>query len=73
MKSINITAFTEDPAKIEAIKDFLDTLKIKFNLYNIDNTPYNTDFVKKILKGDEDLSQGMGRKINIEDLDKLWK
>ncbi|TDD98804.1 hypothetical protein E0F76_04910 [Flavobacterium cellulosilyticum] len=32
MQPINITAYTEDPSQIEAVKAFLKSLKIKFEI-----------------------------------------
>ena len=34
---------------------------------------YNKDFVEKILQGDKDIKAGNGRKINVEELNALWK
>lgn len=35
--------------------------------------PYNPEFVKEILEAREELKQGKGIKMTIEDIDKLWK
>jgi hypothetical protein len=35
--------------------------------------PYNPEFVKEILEAREELRQGKGTKMTIEDIDKLWK
>ncbi|MBZ4042730.1 DUF2683 family protein [Flavobacterium hibisci] len=35
--------------------------------------PYNPEFVKEILEAREELRQGKGIKMTIEDIDKLWK
>jgi hypothetical protein len=34
---------------------------------------YNPEFVKEILEAREELRQGKGIKMTIEDIDKLWK
>ena len=35
--------------------------------------PYNPEFVKEILEAREELKQGKGTKITLEEIDKLWK
>lgn len=35
MQAINITAYTEDASQIEAVKAFMKSLKIKFEIANI--------------------------------------
>lgn len=72
MKSINITAYTEDASQIEAIKAFMKALKIKFELSG-EKSPYNSEFVEKIKQGDEDLKSGKGRTLTMEELNELWK
>lgn len=72
METINIKAHTSDSSQIEAIKAFMKALKIKFELSK-EQSPYNSDFVKKIEKGDDDLKKGKGRKVSIDELDNLWK
>ena len=72
MKSINITAYTDDASQIEALKAFMKALKIKFELTK-EKSPYNSEFVKKVQQGDEDLKNGKGRKVTLEELDSLWK
>lgn len=72
MKSINITAYTDDASQIEALKAFMKALKIKFELTK-DKSTYNEEFVKKIQQGDKDLKEGKGRTVTLEELDGLWK
>lgn len=72
MGTINIIAHTNDASQIEAIKAFMKALKIKFELSK-EQSPYNPEFVKKIQEGDEDLKNGKGRRITLEELDSLWK
>ena len=33
----------------------------------------NIDFINKIKQGDEDLLNGKGKKVTLEELDQLWK
>jgi len=68
MKAINITAYTDDTSQIEALKAVMKALKIKFELTKGEN-PYNPEFVEKIQQGDEDLKNGKGRVVTLEELD----
>ena len=72
METINIIAYTNDASQIEALKAFMKALKIKFELSK-EQSPYNSEFVKKIQQGDEDLKSGKGRTVTLEELDSLWK
>jgi len=51
----------------EAIKTVMKVLKIDFET---EESPYNPKFVKNILKAKEDIKNGKGVKIAIEE---LWK
>lgn len=55
--------------KLESLKAFLKALKIKFEVANEET--YNEDFVKMILKGDDDIKNGKGK--TIDNIDDLWK
>ncbi|TPG44472.1 DUF2683 family protein [Flavobacterium pectinovorum] len=44
-----------------------------FEIIEENEKPYNPDFVKEILEAREELRQGKGIKMTIEDIDKLWK
>ncbi len=50
-----------------ALKAFIKALKIDFRS---EKSPYNPEFVEKILQAKEDIKNGKGTKIAIED---LWK
>jgi hypothetical protein len=50
-----------------ALKAVMKVLKIDFET---EKSPYNPEFVKEILKAKEDIKNGKGVKIAIED---LWK
>jgi phosphoribosylamine-glycine ligase len=71
METFKITAHMQDAAQIEAVKAFMKALKIKFEI--IKDKPYNPEFVQKIVTGDDDYKAGKGRKVTIEELNKLWK
>ena len=75
MQTINITAHTEDDSQIEAIKAVIKAFKIKYSISKSTETksPYDVNFVSKIHKGDEDLKNGKGRKMTIEELQNLCK
>ncbi|WP_145857258.1 DUF2683 family protein [Pedobacter suwonensis] len=57
----------ENKAQLNAIKQVLKAMKISFEK---EEKPYNPEFVEKILKGDQDFSEGKFTKV---DLDNLWK
>ena len=57
--------------KLEALKAFLKALKIKFEI--APSKHYDDDFVKNILQGDEDIKNGKGKKITLDQIDDLWK
>ena len=44
-----------------------------FEIVEENEKPYNPEFVKEILDAREELKQGKGIKMTIEDIDKLWK
>ncbi|MES2266751.1 MAG: DUF2683 family protein [Bacteroidota bacterium] len=53
--------------QLVALKAFIKALKIDFKS---EKTPYDPEFVEKILQGKEDIKNGKGVKIATED---LWK
>jgi hypothetical protein len=73
METINIKAYATEPSQVDALKAFMKALKIKFELSKEEPKPYNPEFVKKIEQGDEDLKNGKGRSVTLEELDNLWK
>ncbi|WP_134089830.1 DUF2683 family protein [Olivibacter sp. XZL3] len=58
----------KNKTQLEAIKAFAKALKMDFETNS--ESPYDPDFVKKILDGREDVKNGKGVKIAVED---LWK
>ena len=64
MEAINITAFPQDNSQIEAIKAFMKSLKIKFE---IAEKPYNSQFVNKIRKSEKEIQQGKTVAVKKED------
>ncbi len=69
--------------QLEALKTFLSAFKIDFSLSNKeeeisvakeDKSPYNPEFVAKILKSQEERKAGKGKVVTIEELEaKLCK
>jgi hypothetical protein len=75
MKAINITAYTEDASQIEAIKAVIKAFKIKYKISKVDDTasPYDPEFVSMIKKGEQDLKEGKGITMSIQELEDLCK
>jgi hypothetical protein len=73
MQTINITAHTEDASQIEAIRAVIKAFKIKYSISKSKNISYNPDFVAMIKQGEQDLKDGKGIALSIEDLEKLCK
>ncbi|WP_395043477.1 DUF2683 family protein [Flavobacterium sp.] len=44
-----------------------------FEIVEEKEKPYNPEFVKEILEAREELKQGKGIKMTLEEIDKLWK
>lgn len=72
METISIKAYTNDASQIEAIKAFMKALKINFELER-EKSPYRPEFVEKIRQGDEDIKNGRGKRVTLEELDALWR
>lgn len=73
MEAINIKAYPADTSQVDAIKAFMKALKIKFELSKEGDKPYDAEFVEKIKQGDEDLKNGKGRTVTLDEMDNLWK
>ncbi|MFZ4520494.1 MAG: DUF2683 family protein [Bacteroidales bacterium] len=71
MQTINITAYTEDASQIEAIKAVMKALKIKFEISK--GKIYHPEFVEKIEQSRQDLMDGKGTVVSMEELNDLWK
>ena len=44
-----------------------------FEIIDKSEKPYNPEFVKEILEAREELKQGKGTRITLEEIDNLWK
>ena len=75
MKAINITAYTEDPSQIEAIKAVIKAFKIKYKISTVQEmgSPYNPEFVAMIKQGEKDIKCGKGIKMTLDELESLCK
>ena len=62
MEAVNIIAYTSDISQIEAVKAFLEALKIKFEIIKqngeTQSDGYNSEFVAKIQKSRQDYQDG---------------
>ena len=69
MKTLIIHAEAD---KVQIIKDFLNSIKVKFEIKttSTEESPYDPEFVTKIERSRQQLKEGKGRIIKIED---LWK
>jgi hypothetical protein len=69
MKTLIIHAEAD---KVQIIKDFLNSIKVKFETKttSTEESPYDLEFVAKIERSRQQLKEGKGRIIKIED---LWK
>jgi hypothetical protein len=69
MEVINIKAYTSDDQQITALKAFLKSLKIKFEVST--EIEYDQKFVDMIKEGQKDIAEGKGVKMSLEELKKL--
>ncbi|HNZ81956.1 MAG TPA: hypothetical protein PKL43_08850 [Bacteroidales bacterium] len=72
MKTNNIyIAQPSNSEQVTALEAFMKALKIKFEVRK--DLPYDPLFVDKVQQGDTDFKAGKGRKVTIDELNKLWK
>ncbi|MFC4212547.1 DUF2683 family protein [Pedobacter lithocola] len=62
-----LTLHPKNKEQLDALKAFAKALKIDFET---EESPYNPEFVKDIFQAREDIRNGKGVKIAVED---LWK
>ena len=79
METNTITAHTANNTQILAIKAFMKALKIKFEVSKEvaketakeateeTESPYDPEFVKKILQADKDIAEGKGTKMSVDE------
>jgi len=62
-----------EPEKLQVIKDFLNSIKVKFESKNNtnDESIYSADFNEMMKQGDLDIKKGKGSKVNFND--SVWK
>ena len=68
MDAINFKVFPDDMSQIKAIKAVFKAIKIRFEVE--EEKTYNKEFVDRVLEAKEEITQGKGKKIAIDD---LWK
>ena len=71
-KSI-IIAHPQTTEQVNAIKAFMKALKIKFDISQAEDAPYNPEFVEKILQGKKEIEQGKGITLSMNELNELCK
>ncbi|MCF0049956.1 hypothetical protein MUK70_29420 [Dyadobacter chenwenxiniae] len=59
---------TEDEAFLTAVKNLLKDFQVAFE--EREESPYDPEFVKKIKQGRQDILEGKGVKIELDD---IWK
>ncbi len=47
--------------------------KIRFEVADATEQPYNREFVDTVLRAEESIREGRGRKVSSEQFDALWK
>ena len=62
-----LLVYPDSKEKLDTIKAFMKALKISFEEAK---TPYDSEFVEKILEGDKDIIAGRTKKITPDD---VWK
>jgi hypothetical protein len=70
MEAINIKAFTNDNAQIDAMKAVMKAFKIKFEISKVESKPYNPEFAAKIKESKQQFKDG---KFSTLSLDDIWK
>ena len=73
METINIKVHATDSSQIDAIKAFMNSLKIKFEFTKENQSPYNPEFIKKIKQSDEEFASGKGIKMSVAEFKELCK
>ena len=71
MEPTDFKAYTNDTSQINALKSVLKALKIKFEITK--EKTYNPEFVAMIKQGEQDLKEGKGIAVTLEELEQLCK
>jgi len=66
-----ITIHPETPEQETALKALAKALKLKFEVSK--GQPYDPDFVAKVKKAQQEIKDGKGKNVSIEELNELWK
>lgn len=67
-----LTIHPKDKDQLTTVKAVLKALKVPFEKAE-EESPYNPEFVAKIKQGDRDIKAGKGRKVSLDELNRLWK
>jgi hypothetical protein len=68
MEAINIKAYTDNSTQVDAIKAFMKALKIKYEVSKEAKSPYNPEFVEKILASKKQIAEGKFTEVKAENL-----
>mgnify|MGYP006308709243 CR=1 FL=1 len=71
MESYMVKIFPENATQFDAIKAFMKTFRIKFEVE--DEKTYNPEFVKMVLEAEKEIEEGKGFDMDPKDIDKLWE
>ena len=61
---------TKNKSQADALKTIFKEMKIPFEKAESNQSPYNPEFVAKIKRGEKAAKEGIGLKVNMEN---LWK
>ncbi|HLS29305.1 MAG TPA: DUF2683 family protein [Flavobacteriaceae bacterium] len=70
-KQKTLTVHPKTKEEFDALKAFMKALKIKFEVSK--ESPYNPEFVEKILQGKRDIEEGKGVSFSMEEIKELCK
>jgi hypothetical protein len=65
-----ITIHPENKEQMNALEIILKAMKVPFEKSEIENSPYNKEFVAKIKKSKKNFAEGKYTTVKVED---LWK
>lgn len=68
MEAINVRIYPDNKEQLNAVKTIFKALKIKFEVEA--EAPYDQKFVDKVLTAKQEIKEGKGVSVN---LDNLWK
>ena len=72
-RNVDFIAHPKNKEEVALLKTFLEDQKIKFEITDVDQSPYNSEFVNKIEKSQKDLVEGRGTKMSATEFKELCK